>query len=190
MRFARSTSSWAVSSRTLPMSLRNSCSESVVMSGFRSSAAALRRLPRLRLGALGVGRRRLRRVEVVDHLDALALEVAVELLDVALVDVDLGQRLGDLAVGDDALGLALGDEVLDLLELLKFRDQHRLAGSSFLVWWYVKVCWSLGLRGLSMLRRQLWLPTPHDRRPDPVRRVQLPGQSFAARDEVKRVFES
>ena len=133
IRFARSTSSWAVSSRTLPMSLRKSCSESVVMSGFRSSAVCLRRLPRFGSARSASGRRRLRGIDVVDHLHALALEVAVELLDVALVDVDLGQRLGDLAVGDDALGLTLGDEVLDFLELLKLRDQHRLATSSFLV---------------------------------------------------------
>ena len=90
-------------------------------------------LAALRLGALGVRRRSLGGIDVVDHLHALALQVPVELLDVALVDLDLGQRLGDLAVGDHAHGLTLGDEVLDLLELLKFRDQHRLAASSFLV---------------------------------------------------------
>ena len=46
IRVARSTSSCAVSSRTLPMSLRNSCSESVVMSGLRSSAVRGLRRPR------------------------------------------------------------------------------------------------------------------------------------------------
>ncbi len=102
------------------MSLRNSCSESVVMSGFRSSAVALRRLPRLsRLGVLG---RRLRRVDVLDQLDALALEVGVELLDVGLVEVDLGHGGGDLAVGDHAVLLALDDEALDLVKLLNLRD--------------------------------------------------------------------
>ena len=102
------------------------------MSGFRSSAALLRRLRPFGSRALGLAGGGLGGIDVVDHLHALALEVAVELLDVALVDLDLGQRLSDLAVGDHALGLALGDEVLDLFELLKLSDQHRLA--SFPSW--------------------------------------------------------
>ena len=75
------------------------------MSGLRSSAVALRRLPRLPSSRSGAGG--LRRVDVLDELDALALEVAVELLDVALVDVDLGDRRRDLAEGDHAVLLTL-----------------------------------------------------------------------------------
>ena len=63
-----------------------------------------------------------------------------------LVDVDLGQRLRDLAVGDDALGLALADEVLDFFELLKLSDQHRFESVSFLVLGLV------GVRGLDPYR--------------------------------------
>ena len=83
---------------------------------------ALRRLPRLSGSASRRRRGGLRRIDVLDQLDALALEVAVELLDVGLVEVDLGDGGGDLAVGDHAVLLALDDEALDLFKLLKFRD--------------------------------------------------------------------
>ena len=83
------------------------------MSGFRSSAAsALRRLPRLS-ARLGLGRRRLqRRIDVLDQLDPRLLQVAVELFDVCLVEVDLGDGRGDLPVGEHAKLLALGDQDL------------------------------------------------------------------------------
>ena len=77
----------------------------------------MRRLPRLSVLALG-GCRGLGRVDVLDQLDALALEVGVELLDVGLVEVDLGDCRGDLAVGDDAILLTLDDQALDLVKLL------------------------------------------------------------------------
>jgi hypothetical protein len=43
----------------------------------------------------------------------------VQLLDVALVEVDFGQRRRDLGVGQDPILGPLGDEELDLLELLQ-----------------------------------------------------------------------
>ena len=82
------------------------------MSGLRSIVVLLRRLPRLpssRSGAeVCAG------IDVLDQLDAGALEVAVELLDIALVDVDLGDRGCDLAEGQHADLLTLGQQILDL----------------------------------------------------------------------------
>ena len=74
------------------------------------------------LGALLLGR-----IDVVDQLHALSLDEAVELFDVALVDVYLPQRGGNVAVGDHAFGLSLGDEVLDLLQLLQLGGNHQPA---------------------------------------------------------------
>ena len=88
----------------------------------------LRRLPRLpssRSGADG-----LRRIDVLDQLDAGALEVAVELLDVALVDVDLGDRGGDLAEGQHADLLTLGQQVLYLFKFLKLSYKHSASSCS------------------------------------------------------------
>ena len=48
------------------------------------------------------------------------LEEAVQLLDVGLVEVELGDRVGDLGVREHADLLALGDEALDLFEFLQF----------------------------------------------------------------------
>ena len=66
------------------------------MSGFRSMVAFLRR--ERRSTARSTWAPRMRRV-VLDQLDLGLLEVAVQLLDVALVELDLGQRHGDLGVG-------------------------------------------------------------------------------------------
>ena len=44
----------------------------------------------------------------------------MQLLDVGLVEVELGDRAGDLGVGEHAELLAL-DEALDLFEFLQFR---------------------------------------------------------------------
>ena len=60
-----------------------------------------------------------RRVDVLDELDLGALEEAVQLLDVGLVQVELGHRLGDLRVGEHADLLALGQQALDLIQLLQ-----------------------------------------------------------------------
>ena len=87
----------------------------------------MRRRPRLPTIALGGGL--LRRVDVLDQLDAGLLEVPVELLDVALVDVDLGDRRGDLAVAEDADLLTLGQQALYLFKLLKLRYQHSIPRS-------------------------------------------------------------
>ena len=62
----------------------------------------------------------MRRVDLLDQLDLGLLEEAVQLLDVGLVEIDLGERGGDLGVGQHAGLLALGDEDLDLLEFLQF----------------------------------------------------------------------
>ena len=60
-----------------------------------------------------------RRVDVLDELDLGPLEEAVELFDVGLVEVQLGHRLGDLRVGENAHLLALGQQALDLVQLLE-----------------------------------------------------------------------
>ena len=102
------------------MSLRNSCSESVVMSGLRSSAV-LGLAPAALVGrALHLGAGGGRRVDVLDELDLGALEEAVQLLEVGLVHVELGDGTLDLGVAEHADLLALGDQALDLFELLKF----------------------------------------------------------------------
>ena len=61
-----------------------------------------------------------RRVDLLDELDLCALEEAVQLLDVGLVEIDLGDRRGDLGEREDADLLALGQEALDLFEFLQF----------------------------------------------------------------------
>ena len=62
----------------------------------------------------------------LDELDLRLLEEAVQVLDVRLVEVDLRERRGDLGVGQHARCVALGDEELYLLELLKFPYGHPL----------------------------------------------------------------
>ena len=59
-------------------------------------------------------------VDLLDQLDLGLLEERVEVLDVGLVEVDLGQGRRDLGVGQDAGLRALRDEELDLLEFLQF----------------------------------------------------------------------
>ena len=44
----------------------------------------------------------------------------MQLLDVGLVEIELGDRGGDLGVREHADLLALGQEALDLFELLQF----------------------------------------------------------------------
>ena len=60
-----------------------------------------------------------RRVDVLDELDLRLLEEAVELFDVGLVEVELGHRLRYLRVGEHSHLLALGEQALDLIQLLK-----------------------------------------------------------------------
>ena len=45
----------------------------------------------------------------------------MQLLDVGLVEIELGDRAGDLGVGQDAELLPAVDEALDLFEFLQFR---------------------------------------------------------------------
>ena len=76
----------------------------------------------LAVGALGVGAALLGRVDVLDQLDAGLLEVAVEVLDVGLVELDLGHRGGDVAEGQHAELLALGDQRLHFFKFLQLRN--------------------------------------------------------------------
>ena len=45
----------------------------------------------------------------------------MQLLDVSLVEIELGHRAGDLGVGEHAELLPAIDEALDLFEFLQFR---------------------------------------------------------------------
>ena len=91
------------------------------MSGFRSIAAFLRRLRRSTArSTCGSACRRV----VLDQLDLALLEVAVELLDVALVDLHLREGGGDFGVGQHPRLPPLGDEEPDLFELLQFGYRH------------------------------------------------------------------
>ena len=90
------------------------------MSGLRSSAVFGLRRAALVGGALEVGRRD-RRVELLDELDLSALEEAVKLLDIRLVEVELRNRAGDLGVGQDAQLLTARYEAFDLFEFLQVR---------------------------------------------------------------------
>ena len=76
-------------------------------------------LVRRALDLVGGGRGR---VDVLDQLDLGLLEEAVQLLDVGLVEVELGDRRRDLGEGEDAGLRALGEQALDLFEFLQFDD--------------------------------------------------------------------
>ena len=65
------------------------------MSGFRSSVVFALRRPRLS-GARSPPGCGVRRVDLLDELDLRLLEEAVQLLDVGLVEIDLGDRGRDL----------------------------------------------------------------------------------------------
>ena len=71
------------------------------------------------LAVVALGRGGLGGIDVLDELDPGALEVAVELLDVALVQVDLGDRGSDLAEGQHSDLLALAQQILYLFKFLK-----------------------------------------------------------------------
>ena len=62
------------------------------------------------------------RVDLLDELDLGLLEEAVQLLDVGLVEVQLGDRGRDLGVREHADLRPAGDESLDLFEFLKVYD--------------------------------------------------------------------
>ena len=84
--------------------------------GLLAAALAIDRT--LLLGAV------LERGVVLDQLDLGLFEEAVELLDVALVQVDLLEGGGHLGVGQYPGGLTLCEEELDLLQLLQFSYGH------------------------------------------------------------------
>ena len=92
----------------------------MVISGLRSNAVFGLRRPRLFGRPLEL-RRRQRRIELLDQLDLGLLQEAVELLDVGLVEIQLADCLGDLAVGEDTELAAAIREPLDLIKLLKIR---------------------------------------------------------------------
>ena len=64
------------------------------------------------------------RVHVLDKLDPRLLEVSVQILDVGLVEIDLGDRRGDVAEGQHAELLTTRDQPFYLLKLLKLCYQH------------------------------------------------------------------
>ena len=103
------------------------------MSGLRSIVVFARRLPRLPSSRSGVAVC----AGSTSSTSSMpgALEVAVELLDVALVDVDLGDRGRDLAEGQHSDLLALAQQVLYLFEFLKLSYKH--SASSCSVLWFV-----------------------------------------------------
>ena len=61
---------------------------------------------------------------VLDELDARFLEVPVEILDIGLVKIHLGDSRGNVAEGQHAELLTPVHEVFDLLQLLKLCYQH------------------------------------------------------------------
>ena len=63
-------------------------------------------------------------IYVLDELDALLLDVSVQVLDVGFVEVDLLHRRGDVPEGEHAELLSPVDEVLDFFEFLEFRYEH------------------------------------------------------------------
>ena len=90
------------------------------MSGCRSSVVLVLRRWRLSGARSTSCWRGGRGVDVLDQLDLGLLEEAVQLLDVGLVEVELGDGVGDLGVREHADLLALGQQALDLFEFLKF----------------------------------------------------------------------
>src|SRR5262249_57234675 len=64
------------------------------------------------------------RVHVLDELDPRLLEVPVEVLDVGLVEIDLGNRRSDVTEGQHAELLTAVDQPFYLLKLLKLCYQH------------------------------------------------------------------
>jgi hypothetical protein len=63
-------------------------------------------------------------VVVLDELDLGPLEDEVDLLDVPLFELDLGQRRGHLPEGQEAGFLAFGKEELDLIQFVKLSDSQ------------------------------------------------------------------
>ena len=62
------------------------------------------------------------RVDLLDDLDLGSLEEAVELLEVGLVEIDLGNGGLDLGERQDAHLLPLEEQTLDLFKLLQIYD--------------------------------------------------------------------
>ena len=88
------------------------------MSGLRSIAVFALRRPRLS-GARSTCAAATRRVDLLDELDLGPLEEAVQLLDVGLVEIDLGDGGLDLGERQDADLLPLEQQSLDLFEFLQ-----------------------------------------------------------------------
>ena len=55
----------------------------------------------------------------LDEIDAVLADVRVEVLDLLLAELDVLEPVGDLVVAEKALLLALGDELLELLDFGK-----------------------------------------------------------------------
>ena len=126
----------------------------------------------------------LRRVHVLDQLDARLLEVPVEVLDVGLVEIDLGHRRGDVAEGEHAELLPAGDQAFYLLKLLKLSYQH--AVSTRFPALRVLVLAIKGRRGPKVVPLK-------KRTGEPVREVKLVCAAKSARgafEALKRLFAS
>jgi len=79
----------------------------------------------LRFGGRCLARCDLRvRVVVLDQLDLGALEDEVDLLDVALFQLDLGEGRRHLAEGQNPSVLALKQEGLDLVQFVQLSNSH------------------------------------------------------------------
>jgi len=61
------------------------------------------------------------RIDFLDELDLGPLQEAVQLLDVGLIEVKLGNRRRDIGVREHTELLPAIDETLDLFEFLQFR---------------------------------------------------------------------
>ena len=60
-------------------------------------------------------------VDLLDQLDSIALEEAVQLLDVGFLKAEISDRGHDLSVREHADLQPAGDQTLDLFKLLKIR---------------------------------------------------------------------
>ena len=121
IRLASSTSSWALNSRTLPTSLRNSASVSLAPLGLQGSLAT----SMFARDTLAVQARRRCWVDLLEQLDPKPLEVAVQLFDVAVVEVELVGSGRDLSTGENTDALSTSDQCLDLFKLPKLRYGHQ-----------------------------------------------------------------
>jgi hypothetical protein len=78
-------------------------------------------------GALDVHARSSGWIDLLDQLDLTALQEAMQILDIAFLEAELGRCGRDLDVCEHADLLPPGDQTLDLFKLLKFHYRHLVA---------------------------------------------------------------